>query len=417
MGFRARIRAGAPEGRRTLATTVAVLALLASLALASSASAAASRFAAGLAVPAVESPEAPAITNVVPGTGPVGGGTTVIIGGSNFTGATEVDFGSTPASFNVKSAGKIEATAPPENEGTVDVRVITPEGTSPIVRADHFSYVPPGPAVVELVPDEGLVHGGVEVKIFGAHFEGVTEVSFGGAPAAFALVSPERINATAPPGANPTVDVRVTTPEGISPITAADEFSYRSKPPQISGLSPKAGSAAGEHAVAISGDEFYGVTGVDFGEVPATGFTVNSPGSITAIAPPETAQKVVVHVETTFGPSELEYCEHRDITRCSFRDYYKYKEPTVASVTPPSGPLSGETAVTITGTGFGLGEGETGFMFGKTLATDVECSSITTCTAVTPAVKKAGLAAVIVNVASNEPEHSKKNPAAEFRYE
>jgi hypothetical protein len=407
------------------ATAIAVAGLLASLALSSSASAASSRFADGLAAPAVESPEAPAITKVAPDTGPVTGGTAVILTGRNFTGATEVDFGSTPASFSVGSANKISAEAPPGMEGTVDVTVTTPEGTSPITAADRFFYVPPGPLVLEVAPNEGAVQGGREVKVFGAHLEGATEISFGGSSAAFVVVSPETIRLTTPPGAVPTVNVRVTTPEGISPITPADEYSYRSEPAQISAVSPGRGPAAGGTVVGISGSEFYGVTGVKFGDAPATSFTVNSlgtlksGGSITAVAPPMTVEKVVISLETTFGPSEPVYCVRRgDPARCSVRDYYKYMEPTITNVTPSSGPLAGGTSVTFTGTGFGLGETETHFTIDKIPATAVDCTSITTCTAVTPAGKKAGLtASVLISVSSNEPGHSKKSSAAEFHYE
>jgi IPT/TIG domain-containing protein/subtilase family protein len=72
--------------------------------------------------------------------GPATGGTTVTITGSGFTGATEVRFGSSNASsFAVESEDAITAVSPP-GEGIVDVTVITPEGTSPSIAADHFSY-------------------------------------------------------------------------------------------------------------------------------------------------------------------------------------------------------------------------------------------------------------------------------------
>jgi hypothetical protein len=397
--------------------TISVLALLASLTGVASASAAS--LVSGLAAPAVESPEAPAITKIMPDTGPTAGGTAVSITGRNFVGATEVDFGSTPATFTVSSADKIGAVAPPGSEGGVEITVTTPDGTSATSTADRFFYVPPGPSVLELVPNEGAVAGGKEVKILGAHFEGVSEVDFGGVSASFVVVSAEAIRAITPAGVQPTVNVRVTTAEGVSPVRPADVYSYRSKPPQISGLSPDKGPATGATTVGISGDEFYGVTGVKFGELAATSFKVNSPGSITAVAPAETAERIVVHVETTFGPSELEYCKMRgDLGRCQIKDYYKYEDPLVTALTPSAGPLAGGTPVTFTGSGFGLVSGETTFTIGGNPATDVECTSSTTCTGLTPAGKKAGLsAAVIVSVASNEPKHSRKNPDAEFHYE
>lgn len=414
MQFRALL--SRPRGSAGLAL---LLTFLGCLAITASASGAASRFSTGLAVPALE-PLAPTVTNVSPPTGPLAGGAAVVIAGTNLTGAAEVDFGGTPASFSVKSQSRIEAVSPPGSEGTVDVTVTTPEGTSAVNPADHFVYVPPGPVVLELKESQGPVEGGKTIKIAGAHFDGTTEVSFGGASAAFEVLSSEELRVITPPGPAPTVDVRVTTPEGTSPISPADKFSYQSKAIQISEVSPKDGPAAGGNSVLISGEEFYGVTGVEFGTNSAVSFTVDSPGSITAVAPPNTVEKVAIEVESTFGPSSREWCIYRnEKAQCSVRDFYKYLDPTVTHVTPGSGSAAGGSSVTFTGTGFGLGETETKFEVGKALATSVDCSSTTTCTAVTPPAKKgkAGSADVIVSVSSNEPAKSKKNPAVAFVYE
>jgi large repetitive protein len=83
-----------------------------------------------------------------------------------------------------------------------------------------------------------MVPGGKPVKVSGTNLEGATEVSFGGASATFEVVSSEAIQVVTPPGQAPMVYVRVSTPEGISAITAADQFEYQSKPIQIKGVSP-----------------------------------------------------------------------------------------------------------------------------------------------------------------------------------
>ncbi|MET8028421.1 IPT/TIG domain-containing protein, partial [Streptomyces avermitilis] len=72
----------------------------------------------------------PALTSLNPTSGPEAGGTTVVITGTNLTGATAVTFGATPAtSFTVDSDTQITATAP-AGTGTVQVQVTTPGGTS-----------------------------------------------------------------------------------------------------------------------------------------------------------------------------------------------------------------------------------------------------------------------------------------------
>jgi choice-of-anchor C domain-containing protein len=90
----------------------------------------------------------PAVTGLSPASGPTVGGTRVTISGSGFTGATAVVFGGIAAtSFTVVSDTQIQATAPAESAGTVDVSVINPAGGSARVTADQYSYLSTPPAV------------------------------------------------------------------------------------------------------------------------------------------------------------------------------------------------------------------------------------------------------------------------------
>jgi hypothetical protein len=72
------------------------------------------------------------VTNVSPNNGPQAGGTTVILTGTLFTGATSVAFGGiNAASFTVNSASQITAVTPAYPvTGDVDVRVVAPAGTA-----------------------------------------------------------------------------------------------------------------------------------------------------------------------------------------------------------------------------------------------------------------------------------------------
>ncbi len=85
---------------------------------------------------------APTVTSVNPTSGPQGGGNSVVITGTNFTGATAVSFGGTAATmFTVDSATQITATAPARSAGTVDVIVTTAGGSSANTSADDYTYV------------------------------------------------------------------------------------------------------------------------------------------------------------------------------------------------------------------------------------------------------------------------------------
>ena len=62
------------------------------------------------------------------------------ITGTGFTGATAVDFGTTPATnLTVVSDTSITADSP-AGTGVVDVTVTTPAGTSAVTPADQFTY-------------------------------------------------------------------------------------------------------------------------------------------------------------------------------------------------------------------------------------------------------------------------------------
>ena len=82
----------------------------------------------------------PTVANVNPNTGPMQGGTSVTITGTNFSAVTAVRFGSNAAgSFTVDGATQITATSP-AGVGTVDVTVTTAGGTSAISSGDRFTY-------------------------------------------------------------------------------------------------------------------------------------------------------------------------------------------------------------------------------------------------------------------------------------
>ena len=81
---------------------------------------------------------------LTPSSGTAGGGETVQVSGTDFSGATAVEFGNNSSSdFTVTSPGSITAVAP-VGAGTVDVRVVTPSGTSITSSVAQFTYVPTG---------------------------------------------------------------------------------------------------------------------------------------------------------------------------------------------------------------------------------------------------------------------------------
>ncbi|MGO9109892.1 MAG: IPT/TIG domain-containing protein [Thermoguttaceae bacterium] len=120
-----------------------------------------------LLIPAL-CPKGAGVTGITPNWGTLTGGTTVTITGYGLTGATAVNFGSSPATIISDTATQIVATSPP-GSGTVDVTVVTPSGTSSTSPADQFHYVVTMSNVAELTASNGAAQNyfGRSVSISG----------------------------------------------------------------------------------------------------------------------------------------------------------------------------------------------------------------------------------------------------------
>jgi hypothetical protein len=306
-----------------------------------------------LAIALASAPQAlaatPTVTDVSPNHGADTGGTTVTITGTDFTTATAVNFGGSAAtSFTPDLSGtQITATAPAGTAGTtVDVTVTNLEGTSANTAADDYTYDVPAPTVTSLNPTHGTAAGGNSVTITGTDLSGATAVNFGANSASIIIATASTVVVDAPAGtAGTTVQVTVTTPGGTSPTGGTgNDYAYDSPPPpDVTGLSPSHGAAAGGTTVTVFGTNFSGTTAVKFGSTNATSFTVNNGSKITATAPTGTAGNTVnVTVTTPSGTSSIAGTDD---------DYtYDIPAPTVSSLNPTHGPAAGGTSVTITGT-------------------------------------------------------------------
>jgi len=93
-------------------------------------------------VPAVIS--APTITSISPNRGPVAGGTTITITGTNLSSTLSVILGAVAApSYTIISNTTIQVTTPAQPASTVDVTVANPTANSPTIPADQYTYEAP----------------------------------------------------------------------------------------------------------------------------------------------------------------------------------------------------------------------------------------------------------------------------------
>ncbi|MCE0539203.1 IPT/TIG domain-containing protein, partial [Kineosporia rhizophila] len=336
----------------------------------------------------------PTVTSLSPATGPVAGGTSVTITGTQFYGVNGVTFGGTAAGFTVVSPTEITAVAPAHAAGGVDVRVTTALGGTS-APGQTFTYVA-DPVVTGLAPTSGPVPGGTVVVISGSGFSAATAVKFGATPAAsFTVNGGSQITAVSPAGAVGTVDVTVTGQFATSATSAASRFTYAAAP-TVASVSPAAGPLAGGNTVTISGTGFTVNSAVSFGAVPASSVQFGSATQLTAVVPAGAAGPVDVEVATQYGQDTL-------------NNGYRYRAaPSLTSVSPAVGPESGATTVTITGSGF---DGATAVRFGSVPATLFTVSTDGLITATSPA----GTGTVDVTV-TGPGGTSPVVPAGEFTY-
>jgi len=194
---------------------------------------------------------APTISNFSPLIGDVG--TTVIITGTNFTGATEVSFGGVAAtSFSEDSPTQITATVP-AGAVTGKIGVTTPAGFGESVADFTVSAPVEAPTIDSFDPTSG--GPGTEVIISGDNFTGAMEVSFGEVAAAtFTVDSDTVITAEVPVGAV-TGKIRVTGPGGVFGESAAD-FTVVPAPVFLTGIDGTPGTQIDPHGGVQGTDVF-----------------------------------------------------------------------------------------------------------------------------------------------------------------
>jgi hypothetical protein len=152
----------------------------------------------------------------------------------------------------------------------------------------------PFPSVTAISPLRGTAAGGTAVTISGNGFSGASEVLFGSTPApSFEVTSPTTITAITPAAVGGKVHVSVTVEGATSPVVPAVHYKFI---PQITGVSPGTGPAAGGTSVTITGAGFApgGATAFAFGRNAASSVSCTSQTQCTALTTAHAAGRVGV---------------------------------------------------------------------------------------------------------------------------
>ncbi len=150
----------------------------------------------------------------------------------------------------------------------------------------------------------------------------------------------------------------------LAPLHGSMSIEYTIACPGHTSMLPDSGTSAGGTQVIIGGSGFTGASSVAFGGTAAQSFTVVADGYIIATTPAGTG---TVPVEVTVGnsPTTVGQFSYDDLT----------------AISPTSGPATGGTVVTITGSGF---TNVQGVMFGLLPAPSFTVVSPTKITATAP---------------------------------
>lgn len=292
-------------------------------------------------------PLAPVIKAVDPNHGP--GGTPVTIYGNGFSGATAVNFGSTPGrNVSVGSDNSITVGAPAGTPGSVDITVTTPVGTSAKVAGDQFMVEAPAPPVITYFgATVGPTAGGTLVYITGSGFLDANGVSFGSTAGTSLSILSDRLISVGSPAGTGQVHLTVSAPGGS--VTSNGLFTYSTAPPpsnpppEVDAVGPNQGTSYGGSSVTVFGRGFTGGGNVQFGSEYAsftfgfgdnTIFVFSNPAGIAG-------QTVDVRVTTANGTSAV-----------NLGDRFTYltpQRPVVLSVQPDHTLAVGRTNLQIHG--------------------------------------------------------------------
>lgn len=338
-----------------------------------------------------------AITSISPESGRLDGGTEIIIKGIGFIekipgvkANLTVTIGGAVVEVRFVSSSELTAITPGRNQpGEVEVIVINPDGQQ---DEEKFTYNPL-PTITKISPESGKLAGGTEIIIKGIGFiEQISDqritVIIGDVPAKnVQFISETQLTAITPAR----VDVIVINPDGQQ-----DEEKFTYNPfPAITGISPESGKLDGGTTITIIGTGFIQeILGVESKVTVTIGGVVAEMQFVSAI-------ELTALTPERYQPGEVDVIvTNPDGQQTEIKKYTYNPIPTITGISPESGKLAGKTEITITGTGFikeipGV-EAKLTVTFGNIVAEDVQFTSSTELTTITPGRYQPGEVDVIV---------------------
>ncbi|OME91639.1 IPT/TIG domain-containing protein [Paenibacillus lautus] len=294
----------------------------------------------------------PFISGLSPNYGLVAGNNLIDINGSNFVSGAKAQFGTTEVATTFVSSTKLRVWVPAaSSEGSVNVKITNPDGQVAVL-SNGYTYTQqgagPAPTISGLSPNYGLVAGNNVIEINGSNFVNGAKAQFGTTEVPATFVSSTLLRAKVPAASSArSVDIKVTNPDGqVAVLSNGYKYVEQVFPaPTISGMSPSSGLVTGNNVIEINGSNFVSGATAQFGttEVPAT--FVRSTLLRAKVPAASSAGSVDIKVTNPDGQVAV------------LSNGYKYVEqvfpaPTISSLSPSSGLVTGNNLIDINGSNF-----------------------------------------------------------------
>ncbi|MCI0340573.1 MAG: IPT/TIG domain-containing protein [Planctomycetales bacterium] len=330
----------------------------------------------------------PTLWGVSPRWGPMAGGTSVTVTGSNFLAGATVSFaGAAAGSLSVVSTSQILCVTPAGPIGPATIVVTNPDGQTVTGSSWYgvFVYRGPTPTLASVSPTSEPMAGGNAITLTGTNFYAGATVTVGGNSApGVNVVSSTQATAVIPAGANGPSDVVLRNVDYQWAILPSG-FNYTGPAPTVTSITPATGPTIGGRRVAIAGTSFFPGATVAVGGTAASAVVAAAPSTIFATVPPGVAGPATVTVTNRDG---------RSGSLANGYTYVAASLPAIVSLFPATGSSLGGEAVTISGAGFASGATVS---IGGALATSVGVPSTTTITCTTPSGSAGAASVTVVN--------------------
>ena len=297
------------------------------------------------------------------------------------------------------NANTITCTTPAHVAGLATVNVTNPDSQNgALANGFTFNAAPIVNTPFPITPSFGPAIGGTAITITGSNFQsGAIATMNGVAVQSLVFVNTNTLTGITPPSplgttSDGSVNVFVQNPDGQGSNAPSNVFTYVAAP-TVSAVFPASGINSGGTPVTVTGTHFhFGVNGnatfttptVMFGGFLATSVIVLGEGSLTCDTPAHASGSVDVVVTNSDGQSGTLVNGYM----------FALPAPTITSVVPNSGSVSGGEPITVNGTFFQSGAT---VQFGTTFATSVFFVNANQLTCVAPAGAAGPVNVVVTN--------------------